>query len=147
MREKHTSVMFAELRDGETFAKFVGENIDCFIEQSFAEYITMLGRERGVSHSQVIRDAQIDRVYGQQIFSGVRKPSRDKVIQLAFGFSLTLDETQKLLQIGGKSRLYPKIKRDAAIIFGLNNGFDLQKMQELLYEAALPLLGEQKIYE
>lgn len=147
MREKHTSVMFAELRDGETFAKFVGENTDCFIEQSFAEYITMLGRERGVSHSQVIRDAQIDRVYGQQIFSGVRKPSRDKVIQLAFGFSLTLDETQKLLQIGGKSRLYPKIKRDAAIIFGLNNGFDLQKMQELLYEAALPLLGEQKIYE
>lgn len=147
MREKHTSAMFAELREENTFSKFVGQNTDCFIEQSFAEYIVMLGKERGVSPSQVIRNAQIDRVYGQQIFSGVRKPSRDKVIQLVFGFSLTLEETQKLLAIGNKSGLYPKIKRDAAIIFGLNNDFDLQKMQDLLYETTLPLLGEQKLYE
>lgn len=101
-----------------------------------------LSGEKRVSPAGVVRNAQIDRVYGQQLFSGVRKPSRDKAIQLAFGFGLSLEETQRLLQMADKSRLYPKIKRDAAIIYGLEHQMKLQELQELLYTIGVPVLGE-----
>lgn len=142
MGEKRTSTLFSELRGNGTFVKYVDTNKDCFVSQSFSEYIFALSRERGITPAQVIRNAQIDRVYGQQLFSGLRKPSRDKVIQLAFGFALELDGAQKLLQMADKSRLYPKIKRDAAIIYGLNNYMNLQEVQELLYSIDVPVLGE-----
>lgn len=142
MKEKRTSALFSELNGDGTFVKYVDANKDCFVRQSFSEYILALSNERGIAPAQAVRNAQIDRVYGHQLFSGIRKPSRDKVIQLAFGFTLTLDETQKLLQMADKSRLYPKIKRDAAIIYGLNNLMSLQELQELLYSINVPVLGE-----
>lgn len=91
---------------------------------------------------QVIKRAAIERTYGHQLFNGTRKPSRDKVIQLAFGLGLGLDDTQKLLQIAHKSALYPKLKRDAAIMHCLENNKDLLDTQSLLQSLGLTLLGE-----
>lgn len=137
-----TSAMFCELRKDGTFVKFTDDYEEDFINLSFADYIMTLSGEKEVAPASVVRNAQIDRVYGQQLFSGVRKPSRDKAIQLAFGFALSLDETQRLLQMADKSRLYPRIKRDAAIIYGLEHQMKLQELQELLYTIGVPVLGE-----
>lgn len=141
MKEKRTSTLFLELEKNGTFAKFAEKNEENFIHSNFSEYISLLSREKDMAPIQVIKNAQIDRVYGHQLFSGVRKPSRDKVLQLAFGFGLSLEETQKLLRIADKSSLYPKIKRDAAIIYGLNNRMQLSEMQELLFALDLPVIG------
>lgn len=141
MKEKRTSTLFLELEKNGTFAKFAETNEECFLHSDFSEYISLLSREKDMTPIQVIKNAQIDRVYGHQLFSGVRKPSRDKVLQLAFGFGLSLEETQILLRIADKSSLYPKIKRDAAIIYGLNNRMQLSEMQELLFVLDLPVIG------
>lgn len=137
-----TSTMFSELKKDGTFVKFAKEHEETFLNQSFAEYLFALSKEKEVAPASVVRNAQIDRVYGQQLFSGIRKPSRDKAIQLAFGFALSLDETQRLLQMADKSRLYPRIKRDAAIVYGLEHRMKLQELQELLYAIGVPVLGE-----
>lgn len=142
MGKVRTSTLFSELKKDGDFVKFVDHHEEIFLSQSFADYIVALSCEKGVSPAGVVRNAQIDRVYGQQLFSGVRKPSRDKAIQLAFGFGLSLEETQRLLQMADKSRLYPKIKRDAAIIYGLEHQMKLQELQELLYTIGVPVLGE-----
>lgn len=142
MGKVRTSTLFSELKKDGAFVKFVDHHEEIFLSQSFADYIVALSGEKGVSPASVVRNAQIDRVYGQQLFSGVRKPSRDKAIQLAFGFGLSLEETQRLLQMADKSRLYPKIKRDAAIIYGLEHQMKLQELQELLYTIGVPVLGE-----
>lgn len=142
MGKVRTSTLFSELKKDGAFVKFVDHHEEIFLSQSFADYIVALSGEKGVSPAGVVRNAQIDRVYGQQLFSGVRKPSRDKAIQLAFGFGLSLEETQRLLQMADKSRLYPKIKRDAAIIYGLEHQMKLQELQELLYTIGVPVLGE-----
>jgi hypothetical protein len=63
------------------------------------------------------------------------------VIQLAFGLDLDLDGAQKLLKIAQKSPLYPKIKRDAAIIYCLQHGKDILDTQAVLHELGLTLLG------
>lgn len=51
-------------------------------------------------------------------------------------------ELQMLLRMAGKSQLYPRIRRDAAIIYGLNNNYTVTQMQELLEEQELPLLDK-----
>ena len=118
-----------------------------FIQSTFSEYIRKLCGERDMVCERVIRNAGIDRTYGHQLFSGRRNPSRDKVIQLAFGLLLKAEEAQELLKAAGKSPLYPKIKRDAAILYCLQNGVDFFDAQATLEEMGLPLMGREGRYE
>ena len=40
--------------------------------------------------------------------------------------------TQRLLAIGGCGALYPKVRRDAAVIYALNQNMGLMEAEELL---------------
>ena len=83
----------------------------------------------------------LEKSFGHQLFSGRRAPSRDTVLQLAFGFSLTPAEAQELLRIARKSPLYPRVKRDAAIMYCLFHGVSFVDTQIILYDLDLPVLG------
>lgn len=107
----------------------------------FHTYISELCRESGRVPEQIIRLSAIDRTYGHQLFNGRRRPSRDKVIQLAFGFGLDVDGAQRLLLRAQKSALYPKIRRDAAILYCLNNRKDIFETQSVLLSLGQTLLG------
>lgn len=131
----------AELKD------FIETFDGAFIKPSLHEHLQRLCAERGLVPEHVIKGCGIDRTYGHQLFSGVRQPSRDKVIQLAFGFPLDVEETQKLLKVAGKSPLYPKIKRDAVLLYCLKNRIGFIDAQEALQELSLPLLGKEGRYE
>ena len=137
-----TNALLKRIVNGRDFKEVLSENEGGFEEQSVSEYLRKLCEERGLVPEQVIKKSQIDRTYGHQIFNGTRIPSRDKLIKLAFGFGLSLDETQKLLKIAGRSILYPKIKRDAALIFGISHGMNVMEMQYLLASINVVLLGE-----
>lgn len=142
MNRKHTSELLAELKEDGAFEQYVKRNEEEFEEQEFCEYLRKLCTSLGKVPEQVIKNSQIDRTYGHQLFSGRRKPSRDKVLLLSFGMELPFEETQELLRASGKNTLYPKIKRDAAIIYGKNKGLTVLEMQELLFSLDLPILGE-----
>lgn len=107
----------------------------------FHEYLRELCQSRGEIAERVIKRAGIDRTYGHQLFNGRRKPSRDKVIQLAFGFGLDVEETQQLLKIARHTFLYPKIKRDAAIIYCLARNMGLAETQNVLADFDLQALS------
>lgn len=139
---KNTTRLLNELKNAKTFVGFTDKNPDVFCDESIADCLQRLCFERNAELAQVIRRSGIDRTYGYQLFNGRRSPSRDKLIQLAFGFPLTLSELQMLLRMAGKSQLYPRIRRDAAIIYGLNNNYTVTQMQELLEEQKLPLLDK-----
>lgn len=99
---------------------------------SLAEHLDALLDQKETSKAEVIYRAGLDTVYGYQIFNGTRKPSRDKLLQLAFGFLLTYKETLTLLRIAGVDSLYVRRRRDSMIIFALNKGFSLEQLNELL---------------
>lgn len=139
---KNTTRLLNELKNAKTFVGFTDKNPDVFCDESISDCLQRLCFERNAELAQVIRRSGIDRTYGYQLFNGRRSPSRDKLIQLAFGFPLTLSELQMLLRMAGKSQLYPRIRRDAAIIYGLNNNYTVTQMQELLEEQKLPLLDK-----
>ena len=99
---------------------------------SLEEHLDALLDKKETSKAEVIYRAGLDTVYGYQIFNGTRKPSRDKLLQLAFGFPLTYKETLTLLRIAGVGSLYVRRRRDSIIIFALNKGFSLEQLNELL---------------
>ena len=139
---KNTTRLLNELKNAKSFVGFVDKNTDAFSDESISDYLQRLCFERNVELAQVIRRSGIDRTYGYQLFNGRRTPSRDKLIQLGFGFPLMFSELQMLLRMAGKSQLYPRLRRDAAIIYGLNNNYTVTQMQELLEEQELPLLDK-----
>lgn len=102
-------------------------------KRSLSEYLQQLLSEKGLERSKVVREAGLNDTFGYQIFKGTRKASRDKVLQLAFAMRLNLREMDRLLQAAGANELYCKNRRDAIIIFAVQKGYSLQKVNEELY--------------
>lgn len=110
----------------------------------FYSLLKSYSERRKMLPARVIEQAQIERTYGHQLFNGTRRPSRDKVLQLAVGLGLSVDETQRLLRAAGKSQLYPRLKRDAVILYGIQKKLPILAVQESLTKYGLTLLGGQK---
>lgn len=96
--------------------------------------------KKGLKRSRVVRMADLNETFGYQIFTGARNPSRDKVLQIAFAMALSLRETNRALMAAGASSLDPKCRRDAIVIFCIDQGCSLQKVNEELYR-----LGEETV--
>lgn len=84
-----------------------------------AELLDKFLTEYEKSKNDVIRDAGIDSTYAYQIFDGRRKPRRDKLLQLAFGFPLTVEQTDDLLRASGIRGLDVRSKRDVICMYCL----------------------------
>lgn len=135
-----TSTFLRNLFKAPDLGKFIEKNSGEMKIPEFHVYITELCQSMKQVPEQIIGRSDIERTYGHQLFNGTRKPSRDKVIQLAFGFGLDVEETQALLRIAQKNELYPKMKRDAAILHCLNNKKTIFETQSVLQELGLTLL-------
>jgi len=125
------------------FETFVEENAEMLTPLSLCDYLAELRRKSGLPIGQIVLRSDIDRTYLHQILNGTRKPSRDKLIQLAFGFGLNDDGTQELLKVAQMSLLYPHIVRDAAILRCLHDGKRIDEIQELLSRMSLTSLGRE----
>ena len=64
----------------------------------------------------------------------IKKPSRDKLLQLAFGLSFTEDETQLLLRLAGLCALYPRFKRDYIIMTCIRANKSIWECNDYLIE-------------
>lgn len=136
-----TSALLNRLFESPDIAAFLKDGAHIDKPPQFHTFITALCSQAGQIPEQVIRRSAIDRTYGHQLFNGTRRPSRDKVLQLAFGFGLTVDETQELLRIAQKTALYPRIRRDAVILYCLNRGLSVLETQNTLQGLGETLLG------
>ena len=125
----------------ESFDSFLRENADGMLTPKLCYDLAQLCKQRGLKPVEVIRRADLERSYGHQLFNGTRKPSRDKLLQIAFGLGLTVEETQTLLKTAQKCPLYPKIKRDAAIMRCLFECRKIGDAQALLCQQGLTPLG------
>ena len=102
--------------------------------------LNVLLTERNARKTDVIARSGIEPHYAYQILSGVKTPSRDKVIMLGFGLLLTVDELQQLLKITGYAPLYAHDARDNAILYCLTKQQSVIETNELLYDQGLALL-------
>lgn len=136
-----TEQLLALLFKAPSLSHFLDEKTSDITLPDFSEYISSLCVAHNEIREHIILRSGLEKTFGHQLFGGRRAPSRDTVLQLAFGFSLSVPETQELLRVAGKSLLYPRVKRDAAIIYCLYHGFSLVDTQIVLYDLDLPALG------
>ena len=140
----NTNTLMKRLFKAADLDTYFQKNGNQLVAPGFPAMLSALCEQRGMLPAHVIEQAQIERTYGHQLFNGTRRPSRDKVLQLAIGLGLDVDETQALLRAAGKSLLYPRLKRDAVILYGIQKGLPVLTVQEILTKYELTLLGGQK---
>ena len=138
---KDTSKIVEELEICPDFKSFYNENKDYMIKEDLSALLDELIKKYGLKKSQVIRAAEMSEVYAYQIFSGLRVPERKKLLCLAVGMSLNLDETQTLLKCAGYAPLYVKLPFDSIVIYGICKKLSVVKINELLFEYGLETLG------
>lgn len=136
-----TSALWEQLFKASSVRQFIGQNESDIGLPPFPEYIASLCKDRGTVAERIIKKANIERSFGHSIFRGDRNPSRDTVLQLAFGFEADVDLAQALLRHAGQSALYPRVPRDVVISYCLFHQKSIIEAQHLLMELNLPLIG------
>ncbi len=111
------------------------------IERDLSDYLFELLYERGVKRADVIRASGLHQTVVYDIFAGKSYPGRDNAIMLAFGLGCSLVETQRLLRLAGVSELWPKIRRDAIIIWSIKEGLSREECDDELWR-----LGEKTLF-
>ncbi len=138
MTERLTEEVLTELLEAPSIDSFIDKHE--FPSCSLSEYLQQMLEKKHLERARVVRMADLNETFGYQIFTGARNPSRNKVLQIAFAMALTLRETNRALSAAGASTLTCKNRRDAIIIFCIDHGCSLQKVNEELYR-----LGEETI--
>ena len=138
---KPTDDLMKELTRSEDLDQYIKENEAYFIDTSLAEALNQKLKEKELAKSTVIKAAEINEIYGYQIFSGKRIPSREKLLCILIGMKLSLPEAQQLLKLAGYAPLYPKNIRDSIIISGLQHSKTVIEINELLYDHQEPTLN------
>lgn len=133
--EKSTEQLLNELSKAEDVFEFAKENQMELESYSLTELLEDLLVKYGKQKKDVIRDSGLDTTYGYQIFDGRKNPRRDKLLQLAFGFPLTVDEANRVFRAAGVSDLYVRCKRDTICMYCLQQKMTVDECNALLYQA------------
>ena len=138
---KDTSKIIEELGFCSDFKTFYNKNNEFLLKESLSELLGRFLKEKGLKKSCVIKKSELAEVYAYQIFSGLRMPDRKKLLCLAIGMELNLDEAQTLLKLGGYAPLYVKAPFDSIIIYGICKKLSIVEINELLFNYELETLG------
>ena len=97
---KTTEELMAEIKSVKEIGAFVEQNQEELLDMSLSEYLRQLLDKYKLEKSAVFRRARMsDSNYGYELFrDDSKKASRDKLIQICFGFPLTIEEAQEVLR-------------------------------------------------
>lgn len=144
--EKSTTSLLGTLQN--TSIDNIGEyiaNLDNTL--SYSEYFSRYFAENNLTTADIVKycDGIISRSYVYEIINGQKtKPSRDNVILICLASHMDLKNTRRTLEIYNHRPLYPKDERDAVVGIFINNGnFDINAINDRLYELQLPLFNKE----
>lgn len=137
-KERLTEDLLARLLNSKSPEDYLsqGETID----RELPDYLYALLDAKGMNRSQVARISSINTMFLYNIFEGKSKPKRDNALMLAFALGCDLRQTQRLLRLADVAELWPKVRRDAIIIWCIERGYTREECDDELYR-----LGERAI--
>lgn len=117
----------------------IGGNLS---EKTFSQRLRELMDARGVDPVWLTEHSLMSRAFVYQLCSGKRGPGRDIVLRLALLLKAGVPETQRMLCSAGRGALYPRVRRDAVILYALKEGMNFLDADDILLE-----LGEEPLIE
>jgi len=133
--------MTQQIRRFSSIEEFLAHNGKHMVHQNLSEYLYSLLEKKGLKRSDVVVRTGLDKAYVYQIFDGKKKPSRDKLITIAFGMKLNEEETQRMLKLSGHRALWVKDERDVLLLFAILRGMSLEEVHTLLEHYGLDPLA------
>ena len=134
MKKKNTDGLQQELMDSPDLTLFLSQNQEQFVNKSVYELLNHLFEEKNISKAALAKKAGMSEIYLHQIFAGRRNPSRNRLLCLCYGLEASVEETQELLKLCGMAQLYPRLKRDAIIYYGLLHKLSLFEINDKLFD-------------
>lgn len=108
---------------------------------SFGKHLQQLINKKGLKNSEVYTAANISRQYFSKILKGRAKPSKGKVLALAVGLRLNMDETVDLLRLAGYA-FSPISQTDTIVAYFIENGiYNVMKIDLVLFDYGLEPLS------
>lgn len=133
MENKTTDDLSQALMSEPDLDSYLRENQPFFAGQSIAELLALYHERTNLSKAALARKAGMSEVYLHQVFAGRRNPSRDRLLCLCVGLETSLEEAQRLLKLASYAPLYPRLKRDAIISYGIVHHMALGEINDKLF--------------
>ena len=130
-----------QIKETDSFDKFWEKYKEHIVDLPLSEYLNRLRKEKKLKRSEVVVRTGLDRGYVYEIFAGKKKPSRDKLITIAFGMKLSEEETQEMLRLSGHRELWTKDERDDLLLFAIQRGMSLEEVHAELERYGLDPLA------
>lgn len=117
------------------------ESLDGDASRGYGAYLQKYLAEHDISVASLSRLAFMDRSYCYQIIRGEKNPGRDKIVAIALACGMSLEETQRGLEIASEGILYSKSRRDSVLIYAVNNKLSVVSANALLEQYNETLLS------
>ena len=133
-RTLSTDELETELRRSPSLDSFLSEQEECFKDTEFTDLLIRALDKSGMSKAALARESYTSEVYLHQIFSGRRRPSRNRLLCLCIGLRISLEDCQELLRRNRNAMLYARYRRDAVIEYGIIHGMNLYEINDRLFQ-------------
>ena len=105
--------------------------------ESFAKHLQRLINKKGLKNSQVYAAANVSKQYFSKLLKGQVKPSKEKVLSLAVGLRLNMDEAIDFLQMAGYA-FSPISQTDAVVQYFIEHeDYNVIKINFVLFDYGL----------
>ena len=109
---------------------------------SFEKHLQQLINKKGLKNSEIYAAANISKQYFSKLLKGQVKPSKEKVLSLAVGLRLNLDETVDFLRLAGYA-LSPISQTDVVVkYFIIHEDYNVMKIDITLFDYGLDPLSK-----
>ena len=106
-------------------------------KESFEKHLQQLINKKGLRNSEVYAAANISKQYFSKLLKGQVKPSKDKMLALAVGLRLNMDEVVDFLRIGGYA-LSPISQTDTVVEYFIRKQeYNVLKINIVLFDYGL----------
>lgn len=124
-------------------ARSLDDALKSIYTDSFEKHLQKLINKKGLKNSQVYAAANISKQYFSKLLKGQVKPSKEKVLALAVGLMLNIDETVDFLRIAGYA-LSPISQTDTIVEYFIRNkDYNVMKIDIVLFDYGLDPLSNQ----
>ncbi|WP_026509233.1 macro domain-containing protein [Butyrivibrio sp. LC3010] len=136
--ECQAEMMFGAAKDSQSLDDAIKE----MYTDSFEKHLQQLINKKGLKNSEIYAAANISKQYFSKLLKGQVKPSKEKVLSLAIGLRLNLDETVDFLRLAGYA-LSPISQTDVVVkYFIIHEDYNVMKIDITLFDYGLDPLSK-----